>query len=95
MVDLAAKNLLYDKLRFLITVSGVAFEYVAGTIYVARGRTQPGNIVRINGRDTLASADGSFQLQTNIAKGEREVWVELEDPQGSRQRARVPVSQDK
>jgi len=25
MVDLARKNLLYDKLRFLITVSGVAF----------------------------------------------------------------------
>ncbi|MCA1815613.1 MAG: FecR domain-containing protein [Acidobacteria bacterium] len=75
----------------VLTVSGVTFEYVAGAIYLARGRTQPGNIVRINGRDTLASADGTFQLQTNLSKGEREVWVELEDPQGNRQRARVAV----
>jgi hypothetical protein len=79
----------------VLTVSGVTFEYVAGTIYLARGRTQPGNTVRINGRDTLAAADGSFQLQTNLARGEREVWVELEDPQGDRQRARVAVTQDK
>jgi hypothetical protein len=78
-----------------LTVTGVTFEYVAGTIYLARGRTQPGNTVRVAGRDTVASSSGAFQLQTNIPKGEREVWVEVEDPQGNRQRTRVAVTQDK
>jgi hypothetical protein len=78
-----------------LTVTGVTFEYVAGTIYLARGRTQPGNTVRIAGRDTVASSNGAFQLQTNIPKGEREVWAEVEDPQGNRQRTRVAVAQDK
>jgi hypothetical protein len=75
-----------------LSVSAVTFEYVAGSIYLARGRTQPGNTVRINGRDTLAAADGSFRLQTNLAPGAREVWVEVEDPQGNRQRAQVVVA---
>jgi hypothetical protein len=74
-----------------LSVSGVTFEYVAGTIYLARGHTQPGNTVSINGRNTLAASDGSFQLQTNLAQGAREVWIEVEDPQGDRQRALVAV----
>jgi hypothetical protein len=77
-----------------LTVSGVTFEYVAGTIYLARGRTQVGNTVRIAGRDTPAAGDGTFKLQTNIPKGAREVWVEIEDAQGNRQRTRVAVNTD-
>ncbi|HVG28483.1 MAG TPA: FecR domain-containing protein [Pyrinomonadaceae bacterium] len=77
-----------------LTVSGVTFEYVAGMIYLARGRTQPGNTVRVAGRDTVAAGDGTFQLQTNIPKGAREVWVEVEDPQGGSQRTRVAVNAD-
>jgi hypothetical protein len=77
-----------------LSVSGVTFEYVAGSIYLARGRTQPGNTVRINGRDALAAGDGTFQLQTNLAKGTREVSVEVEDPQGNKQNTRVGVATD-
>lgn len=75
-----------------ISVSGVTFEFVAGGIYLVRGRTQAGNIVRIAGRDTLAAADGGFQLQINLPNGSREVWIEVEDTQGAKQRARVPVT---
>lgn len=75
-----------------LSVTGVTFEYVAGSVYLVRGHTQPGNTVRINGRDTLAAADGTFQLQTNLAKDAGEVWVEVEDPQGNRQRMRVAVT---
>jgi hypothetical protein len=74
-----------------LSVANVTFEYVAGNIYLARGRTQAGNTVRINGRDTLATADGSFQLQINLAPGAREVWIEVEDPHGGKQRARAAV----
>ncbi len=75
-----------------LSVSGVTFEYVAGNIYLVRGHTQPGNTVRLNGRDTSAAADGSFQLQTNLAPGAREAWLDIEDPQGNKQRARVAVT---
>lgn len=75
-----------------LSVSNVTFEYVAGSIYLVRGRTQPGNTVRLNSRDTTAAADGSFQLQTNLAPAAREAWIELEDPQGGKQRARVAVT---
>jgi hypothetical protein len=78
-----------------LSVSAVTFEYVAGSVYLARGHTQPGNTIRINGRDTLAASDGSFQLQTNLAKGASEVWVEVEDPLGDRQRILVGVAQGK
>ena len=77
-----------------VSVSNVAFEYVAGGIYLARGRTQPGNTVRIAGRETLAANDGTFQLQINVAKGAREVWIEVEDPQGNKQRARASLTPD-
>jgi hypothetical protein len=76
-------------------VANVTFEYVAANIYLVRGRTQAGNTIRINGRDTLAAADGSFQLQINLVPGAREVWIDIEDPQGGKQRARVAVTQAK
>jgi hypothetical protein len=75
-----------------LSVSNVTFEYVAGSIYLARGRTQPGNTVRIEGRDTLTAGDGTFQLQTSLAKGTRQVWVEVEDPQGNKQRTLISVA---
>ncbi|HEV2800174.1 MAG TPA: FecR domain-containing protein [Pyrinomonadaceae bacterium] len=73
-----------------ITVSDVAFDFVGGQIYVARGRTQPGNTIRINGRETLAASDGSFQLQISAPKATREIVVEAEDSQGTRKDTRVP-----
>jgi hypothetical protein len=72
-----------------ITVSGVAFEFIGGSIYVARGRTQPGNTIRINGRQTLASADGSFQLQISMPRAAREIIIEAEDSQGTRKDTRL------
>jgi len=75
-----------------ITLSNVSFEFIAGNIYVARGRTQPGNIVHIDGRQTLAAADGSFQMQISVPKTDREIEIEVEDAQGNRSRSRLPFS---
>ena len=74
-----------------LTVAGLSFEYVAGNVYLARGQTQPGNTVRIAGRETVAARDGTFQLQVSLPAGSREVVVEAEDPQGRRQGGRFPV----
>ncbi|HLL71272.1 MAG TPA: FecR domain-containing protein [Pyrinomonadaceae bacterium] len=77
-----------------ITLSNVAFEYIGGSIYVARGRTQPGNTIRINGRETLAAADGSFQLQISVPKAAREIIFEAEDSQGTRKDTRHAFTPD-
>jgi hypothetical protein len=75
-----------------VSVADVTVEYVAGQIYLVRGRTQPGNTVRCAGRETLAARDGIFQLQINAPKSTREVVVEAEDAQGNRNSARVPFT---
>ncbi|HEX6182327.1 MAG TPA: FecR domain-containing protein [Pyrinomonadaceae bacterium] len=66
------------------SVADVQIEYVAGQIYLVRGRTQPGNTVRCAGRETLAARDGFFQLQINAPRGAREVQLETADTQGNR-----------
>src|SRR2546423_14160193 len=55
-----------------VGVSDVQVEYVAGSIYLVRGRTQAGNTIRCAGRETLAARDGFFQLQINAPHGPRE-----------------------
>lgn len=66
------------------SVADVQIEYVAGQIYLVRGRTQAGNTVRCSGRETLAARDGFFQLQINAPRGAREVQLETADTQGNR-----------
>ncbi|HZG53119.1 MAG TPA: fibronectin type III domain-containing protein, partial [Pyrinomonadaceae bacterium] len=77
-----------------ITVSNVAFEFIGGSIYVARGRTQPGNTIRIDGRETLAASDGSFQLQISVPRAAREIILEAEDSQGTRNDTRLAFTPD-
>jgi hypothetical protein len=71
--------------------AGVQIEYVAGQIYLVRGRTQPGNTVRCSGRETLATRDGLFQLQINAPHGARDVLLEAADTQGNRNSAKYAL----
>ncbi|MGH9941461.1 MAG: FecR domain-containing protein, partial [Pyrinomonadaceae bacterium] len=73
-------------------VSDVTFELIGGQIYLARGLTQAGNTVRINGREAIAGGDGAFQLQISVPGNEREVTVEVADSQGGRRSARAPLT---
>ncbi|HEU4595639.1 MAG TPA: FecR domain-containing protein [Pyrinomonadaceae bacterium] len=75
-----------------VGVSNISVDYVAGSIYVIRGRTQPGNTVRGAGKETLAARDGTFQLQVNAPKGARDIEVETADTQGNRSTARIPLT---
>ncbi len=77
------------------TVSDLTFEFIAGSLYVVRGRSQPGNTIHINGRDAATAADGKFQLQIPVSKGAREIAVTAEDPRGgTRTEARLPFTPD-
>ncbi|MCA1616806.1 MAG: FecR family protein, partial [Acidobacteria bacterium] len=75
-----------------ITVSGLTFEHVAANVYVARGQTQPGNTVRIAGRETVAARDGTFQLQVSLPVSSGEINVEAEDSQGRTRSGRFPIT---
>lgn len=67
-----------------VGVGDVQIEYVAGSIYIIRGRTQAGNTVRCAGRETLAAHDGVFQLQINAPRAARDIQLEAADSQGNR-----------
>lgn len=57
-------------------------EQVGGNIYIISGKTQPGLVVRAQGRETFASGDGSFRLQ--ISSPSPEVGIEIRDEKGNR-----------
>lgn len=75
-----------------VTISDWAIQFVGGNVYLVRGRSQPGNTIRIAGRETLAASDGSFQLQITAPEGAREVVVEAQDPQGNRNQYRLALA---
>jgi hypothetical protein len=90
-----------DSQKFIVMPKGTAekvpinitqTEYVAGRIWLIRGNAPPGTTVRIVGRETLTSSDGSFQLQITAPEGAREVTVEAQDPQGNTNRYSLALS---
>ena len=57
-------------------------ERVGGNVYFISGKTQPGMVVRSQGRETFAGPDGSFRLQ--ISTPSAETKVEVGDDRGNR-----------
>lgn len=66
---------------------------LGGGIYIVSGKTKPGAIVRIAGRETFATGDGSFQLQ--ISSGSNQVAIEISDERGNRVRYSLSLSSAK
>lgn len=65
-----------------IDVAGWQVENVGGNVYIVTGRTQPGLLVKSQGNQVFAGADGSFRLQ--ITSPLSETAVELGDDRGNR-----------
>jgi hypothetical protein len=59
-------------------------ESLGGRVYRINGKTQAGAIVRILGRETFATGDGSFVLQVSAPSSE--VTIEISDEHGNRRR---------
>ncbi|MBA2503612.1 MAG: FecR domain-containing protein [Pyrinomonadaceae bacterium] len=74
-----------------VPIAELAAEYVAGSIYLVRGRAGAGNSVRIGDREVIATSDGSFQLQINAPPNSNEITVEAEDAQGNKSQYRLPL----
>ena len=65
-----------------IDVAGWHVENVGGNVYIIGGRTLPGLLVKSQGNQVFASADGGFRLQ--ISSQLSEAAVELADDRGNR-----------
>lgn len=76
-----------------ITASDWNVEQVGGNIFIVSGKTKPGATVRVAGRETFATGDGSFRLQISSATGA--ATVEINDERGNRSRYSLSLSNNR
>jgi FecR-like protein len=76
----------------LIPVSNLTAVHLGGDVYLIRGTTSPGTNIRVSGRETPATADGSFQIQITAPANVREVAVQALDSQGNTSSYRVALT---
>ena len=90
-----------DPLKFIVTtrgngsqvsVSNLTAELLGGSLYLVRGRAEPGTTIRISGRETIVNPDSSFQIQLVVPAGSRDITVEAQDPQGNSSQYKVSLS---
>jgi uncharacterized cupin superfamily protein len=89
-----------DPLKFVVTakgssqvaVSDLSTELLGGSIYLIRGKADPGVTIRCSGRETIAGADGAFQIQVTAAATTRELTLEAQDSRGNSSQYRVSMS---
>lgn len=89
-----------DPLKFIVTTRGTGSqvsvanlnaELLGGSIYIIRGKAEPGTTIRVSGRETIAAPDGAFQIQVT-AGAARELMVEARDSQGNTSQYKVQLS---
>lgn len=89
-----------DPLKFVVTargssqvaVSDLSTELLGGSIYLIRGKADPGVTIRCSGRETIAAPDGGFQIQVTAAATTRELTLEAQDSRGNSSQYRVSMS---
>jgi hypothetical protein len=89
-----------DPLKFVVTakgssqvaVSDLSSELLGGSIYLIRGKADPGVTIRCSGRETIAAADGAFQIQVTAAATTRELTLEAQDSRGNSSQYKVSMS---
>jgi hypothetical protein len=74
-----------------VALSNLTAELLGGSLYLVRGRAEPGTTIRVSGRETIVAPDGSFQIQVT-ASGAKDVTVEAQDSQGNSSQYKVSLS---
>jgi hypothetical protein len=72
-------------------VSDLSTELLGGSLYLIRGKADPGVTIKCSGRETIAGGDGAFQIQV-VAAGTREITLEAQDSRGNSSQYRVSLS---
>jgi hypothetical protein len=67
-----------------LTASDWQVENIGGKVYIISGKTVSGAVVRILGRETFTSGDGTFKIQVLVPN--TEATVEISDEHGNRNR---------
>ena len=90
-----------DPLKFIVatrgtgsqvSVSSLSAELLGGSLYLVRGRAEPGTTIRVSGRETIVAQDGTFQIQVSAARAARDISIEAQDSQGNSSQYRVALS---
>src|SRR5215212_755529 len=89
-----------DPLKFVVTARGssqvavadLSTELLGGSIYLIRGKADPGVTIRCSGRETIAAPDGAFQIQVTAAATTRELTLEAQDSRGNSSQYKVSLS---
>jgi len=90
-----------DPLKFIVTtrgtgsqvaVSNLSAELLGGSLYLVRGKAEPGTTIRASGREAIVAPDGSFQIQVTASGGARDITVEAQDSQGNSSQYKVSLS---
>jgi hypothetical protein len=74
-----------------VAVSNLSAELLGGSLYLVRGRAEPGTTIKVSGRETIVAPDGSFQIQVTASGGARDVAIEAQDPQGNSSQYKVSL----
>lgn len=75
-----------------VPVSNLSTVLLGGNVYIIRGTSLPGAIVRISDREAIAAADGRFQIQISAPANTREVAIQASDSQGNTSNYRVGLT---
>jgi len=90
-----------DPLKFIVTtrgtgsqvaVSSLSAELLGGSLYLVRGKAEPGTTIRASGREAIVAPDGSFQIQVTTSGDARDITVEAQDSQGNSSQYKVSLS---
>ncbi len=76
-----------------LTLSDLKTENIGGNVYVVSGKTNPGTVIRIMGRETFAVGDGSFRMQ--VSASSNDITVEAGDEHGNKTRYSLNLSSGK
>lgn len=75
-----------------VPVSHLVAEHIGGSIYLVRGKSDPGTTIRIGGRQAIAAPNGMFQLQITAPAGATEITVEGHDTRGNSSQYRLSLA---
>jgi hypothetical protein len=76
----------------VVPVANLSAVHLGGDVYLIRGTTSSGTTVLVSGREAVATADGSFQVQIIAPPGTQEVLIQASDLQGNRSQYRVTLN---
>lgn len=75
-----------------VTVTSLTAELLGGSLYLVRGRAEPGTTIRIGDRETIVPTEGSFQIQITASGASQDLTVEAQDPQGNSSQYKLSLS---